>query len=95
LAATGARRRAAGRSSAAAEPDGAEAEALARALRSALTRHLPGTSTLTAEEIRGHPELPPRAVRAADLLVAVDRARFDPDAATPDRDSVGEAIASL
>jgi hypothetical protein len=78
-----------------AEPTEDEAAVCARALRQALTRHLPRAESLTAEEIATHSRLPRRAAAAARLLEQVENARFDPVAPLPSRDSVRRALAAL
>jgi hypothetical protein len=73
-----------------------EAAALARALRGALARRVPGAApSLTAEEIAALPALPAAAAEAARLLAEVERARFDPSASAPGRDAVARAVAKL
>jgi hypothetical protein len=72
-----------------------EAAALARTLRNALARWLPNGSALTAEEIAALDSLPPAAAEAARLLVAAERARFDPAASAPSREAVARAVARL
>jgi hypothetical protein len=76
----------------AAEDADGEAAALAHALRAALARRVRAVSSLTAEEIAALPSLPPPAAEAARLLVAVERARFDPNTALPSRDAVRRAV---
>jgi hypothetical protein len=78
----------------AAAEDG-ETAALARALRSALARSVPGASSLTAEEITALSALPATVAEAARLLAEVERARFDPTASAPSREAIARAIAKL
>jgi hypothetical protein len=75
--------------------EGDEGAASARALRIALARRLPGASSLTAEEITALSSLPAAVAEAARLLAEVERARFDPTASAPSRESVARAIAKL
>jgi hypothetical protein len=80
---------------AAAQNGGDEAAALAKALRNALARRLPEVPALTADEIAALDSLPPAVAEAADLLVAAERARFDPAASAPSREAVARAVARL
>jgi hypothetical protein len=72
-----------------------EAAALARALRSALARRVPGAASLTAEEITALPALPAAVAETTRLLAEAERARFDPTASAPSREAVARAIAKL
>ncbi len=73
----------------------AEASALARALRVALEPHAPGAGGLAPEELSAGRALAPAAQRAAQLLAAAERARFDPGAPPPDAAAIERAIADL
>ena len=72
----------------------AETAALARALREGLALVVPEVHTLATEEILARAPAP-AAERAARLLAAIDRSRFDPDAPPPDRAAVDRALADL
>jgi hypothetical protein len=72
----------------------AETAALARALREGLALVVPEVHTLATEEILARASAP-AAERAARLLAAIDRSRFDPDAPPPDRADVDRALADL
>ena len=72
----------------------AETAALARALREGLALVVPEAHTLATEEILARVSAP-AAERAARLLAAIDRSRFDPDAPPPDRAAVDRALADL
>jgi hypothetical protein len=72
----------------------AEAAALARALRAALARQVPGAERLAPEQIR---EAAPAgaAAAAARALEDLERARFDPTAPRPDPAAAERALAGL
>jgi hypothetical protein len=92
----GRRRIAAAATSVAAIPDGSgEAEAIARALRLAIAPHVEGVAAQTAEELGAKPGLPEGVSAAVRLLAEAERARFDPTAEIPDRDTVRDAIERL
>jgi hypothetical protein len=90
-------RRALAEASAAAAAGDADAagKALARALRAALARRVPGAETRAPEEILADGSLAPAQRHAAQLLAALERARFDPEAAAPQPGDVERALASL
>jgi hypothetical protein len=72
----------------------AEAAALARALREGLAELVPAARSAAAEEIVERVSAPV-AARAARLLAAVERSRFDPGATPPDRAEVERALGEL
>jgi hypothetical protein len=73
----------------------ASAAALARALRTALATHLPEAGRHTPEQLLADPSLTPPVRAAVELLAAVERARFDPAAPSPQRSAIERALAQL
>jgi hypothetical protein len=74
---------------------GGTAAATARALRLALAPHLDAAAERTPDELLADPALPEQAKAAVLLLAAAERARFDPGATAPDRETVRAAITKL
>ena len=72
-----------------------ELGALARALRAALARGIPATAALSAEEIRERTAGWPAGREAAELLEALERARFQPGATPPAAEQVERAVRAL
>lgn len=73
----------------------AEQRELSRALRSALARYAPQTSALGAEELAALPDLPAPARAAANLLQALERARFERGAPAVGAQEVVRALRAL
>jgi hypothetical protein len=72
-----------------------EAAALEGALRLALARVVPDARTVTAEALIARESQSTRVRRAAELMAALERSRFDPAAPPPDAAAVVRAIDAL
>ena len=64
-------------------------------MRLALTPLVVDARTVTSDELIARQGLAPRVRRAARLLAALERSRFDPGAPPPDADAVLRAIDAL
>ncbi len=74
--------------------DSLPADAMARALRAALAARLPGVASLSSDEIvAGAPDALVR--EAGELLMRLDRARFEPGAPAPDPEAVRACLDAL
>lgn len=76
------------------EPDDTAARA-ERALRGALAKRVPAATRLAPAELLARDDLSPAQRAAAELLVRVERSRFDRDAEPPPREEIARRIEAL